>query len=83
MRIHPLRPKEGVRASEPDELWHMDTTVIKLIDGTKVFLHTVIDNFSAAILKSTKTAVPSRDRHRGFRSPPGTGEDFVASSFLI
>ena len=49
-RIHPKRPKEGVRAREPDELWHIDTTVIKLIDGTKVYLHAVIDNWSRRIL---------------------------------
>lgn len=49
-RVHPRRPKEGVRACEPDELWHIDTTVIKLIDGTKVYLHAVIDNFSRRIL---------------------------------
>lgn len=49
-RAHPRKPKEGVRAREPDELWHIDTTVIKLIDGTKVYLHAVIDNFSRRIL---------------------------------
>jgi len=50
MRVHPQRPKEGVRATEPDELWHIDTTVIRLIDGTKVYLHAVLDNFSRRIL---------------------------------
>ena len=50
MRVHPRRPKDGVRATEPDELWHVDTTVIRLIDGTKVYLHAVIDNFSRRIL---------------------------------
>ncbi len=49
-RVHPRRPKEGVRACEPDEIWHIDTTIIKLIDGTKVYLHAVIDNFSRKIL---------------------------------
>ncbi len=50
MRVHPQRPKEGVRATGPDELWHIDTTVIRLIDGTKVYLHAVLDNFSRRIL---------------------------------
>jgi len=50
MRVHPQQPKQGVRATEPDELWHVDMTVIKLVDGTKVFLHAVIDNFSRRIL---------------------------------
>ena len=49
-RVHPRRPKAGVRASGPDEVWHIDTTIIKLIDGTKIYLHAVIDNFSRRIL---------------------------------
>jgi transposase InsO family protein len=49
-RVHPKRAKEGIRASEPDELWHIDTTIIKLIDGTRVYLHAVIDNWSRRIL---------------------------------
>ena len=49
-RIHPVKPKTGVRARAPDELWHVDTTVIKLVDDTKVYLHAVIDNFSRKIL---------------------------------
>jgi transposase InsO family protein len=39
-----------VRAREPDELWHVDTTAIRLLDGTKVYLHAVIDNLSRRIL---------------------------------
>jgi len=34
----------------PDALWHVDTSVIRLLDGTKVFLHAVVDNFSRRIL---------------------------------
>lgn len=49
-RVHPARPTRGVRATAPDELWHVDTTVIRLLDGTKVYLHAVIDNFSRRIL---------------------------------
>jgi len=49
-RVHPAKPKAGVRASKPDELWHIDMTVIRLLDGTKVYLHAVIDNFSRRIL---------------------------------
>ena len=49
-RVHPAKPTQGVRAPAPDELWHVDTTVIRLLDGTKVYLHAVIDNFSRRIL---------------------------------
>lgn len=48
--MHPAKPKVGVRASQPNESWHLDATVIRLLDGTKVFLHRVIDNFSRRIL---------------------------------
>jgi hypothetical protein len=33
-----------------DEMWHIDTTVIRLLDGTRAYLHAVIDNFSRRIL---------------------------------
>ena len=49
-RVHPAKPIHGVRAREPDELWHVDTTAIRLLDGTKVYLHAVIDNLSRRIL---------------------------------
>ena len=50
LRIHPAKPKVGLRTSGPDEMWHIDTTVIRLLDGTRAYLHAVIDNFSRRIL---------------------------------
>ena len=50
LRVHPARPKIGLRTTRPDEMWHIDTTVIRLLDGTRVYLHAVIDNFSRRIL---------------------------------
>jgi len=50
LRVHPEKPTQGIRASEPDEIWHIDTTVIRLLDGARVYLHAVIDNFSRRIL---------------------------------
>ncbi len=49
-RLYPATAKQSVRASRPDEFWHLDTTLIKLLDHTKVYLHAVIDNFSCKIL---------------------------------
>ena len=49
-RVHPPKPTVGVRASQPNEIWHVDTMVINLIDGTKAYLQAVIDNFSRKIL---------------------------------
>jgi transposase InsO family protein len=49
-RIHPVKPTVGIRASKPDEIWHMDVTVIRLLNGTKLYLHGVVDNFSRRLL---------------------------------
>jgi transposase InsO family protein len=50
LRVHPAKPKIGVRTARADEIWHIDTTVIRLLDGTRTYLHAVIDNFSRRIL---------------------------------
>src|SRR5713101_1650418 len=50
LRVHPAKPKIGLRATRADEMWHIDTTVIRLLDGTRAYLHAVIDNFSRRIL---------------------------------
>ena len=49
-RIHPAKPKVGIRATRPNEIWHVDTTPIRLLDGSKAYLHTVSDNFSRRVL---------------------------------
>jgi len=49
-RVYPAKPKIGVRAMRPNEYWHIDVTVVRLITGVKVYLHAVIDNFSRRIL---------------------------------
>ncbi len=49
-RVHPAKPKVGIRASRPNEVWHVDTTLIRLLDGSRAYLHAVIDNFSRRIL---------------------------------
>ena len=50
VRVHPAKPKTGIRATKPNEIWHIDTTLIRLVDGTKAYVHAVIDNFSRRIL---------------------------------
>jgi transposase InsO family protein len=50
LRVHPAKPKVGLRTTRPDEMWHIDTTVIRLLDGTRAYLHAVIDNFSRRVL---------------------------------
>jgi len=50
LRVHPAKPKIGLRTTRADQMWHIDTTVIRLLDGTRAYLHAVIDNFSRRIL---------------------------------
>jgi transposase InsO family protein len=49
-RVHPGKPRFGIRASSPDEIWHVDTSVVRLLEGTRAYLYAVIDNFSRRIL---------------------------------
>ena len=49
-RVHPAKPKAGIRATRSNEIWHVDTTLVRLLDGTKAYLHAVIDNYSRRIL---------------------------------
>jgi transposase InsO family protein len=49
-RVYPPKPKAGVRAAAPNELWHIDVTVVHLLDGGRAFIQAIIDNFSRRIL---------------------------------
>lgn len=37
--------KHGVRATRPNEKWHLDLTEFDLISGTKLYLQAIIDNY--------------------------------------
>jgi putative transposase len=52
-RVYPVKPKIGIRAKTPGELLHLDVTIIRLLDGTRAYLHAVIDNYSRRILSWT------------------------------
>jgi len=52
-RVYPAKAKIGIRASAPNEILHLDVTIIKLLDGTRAYLHAVIDNYSRRILSWT------------------------------
>ena len=49
-RLHPPKPKLGIRSIKPDEVWHVDTSIVRLLDGGRAYLYAVIDNFSRRIL---------------------------------
>jgi len=40
----------GIRAIAPKRILHVDTTQIKALDGTRIFISLIIDNFSRCIL---------------------------------
>ena len=40
----------GIRASRPLQILHMDITIFKPLDNTKVYIYFIVDNFSRAIL---------------------------------
>jgi transposase InsO family protein len=50
---HPPKPKVGSRALSPNEARHIDASIIKLLDGTKAYIHAVMDNYSQRILAWT------------------------------
>jgi len=33
LRVHPAKPKAGLRTTGANEMWHIDTTVVRLLDG--------------------------------------------------
>lgn len=69
VRVHPAKPRLGIRATKPNETWHIDATVIRLLDGSHVYLHAVID--SCGVLRNVELACPiqqgpgslGRERH--------------------
>lgn len=48
--LYSARPKTGIRAKSPGEILHLDLTILRLIDGSRVFIQAVIDNSSRYIL---------------------------------
>ena len=40
----------GIRASRPLQILHMDVTIFKPLDNTKVYIYFIVDNFSRTIL---------------------------------
>ncbi len=50
IRIYPPKPKIGIRATRPGQIWHLDLTKLRLQDGTRAFVQAVIDNYSRYVL---------------------------------
>jgi putative transposase len=77
-RIYPPKPKVGIRATKPNEIWHIDTSIVRLLDGSRAYLHAIIDNFSRKILawqvnatfKTSVTAELLEEAAKGLPKPP-------------
>ena len=50
VRIYPPKPKIGIRASEPNQIWHVDVSVFRIVNGAKVYIQAIIDNASRYVL---------------------------------
>ena len=50
IRIYPAKPKVGIRAFAPGQIWHLDQTILRLGDGSKAFVQCIIDNYSRYVL---------------------------------
>ena len=42
--------REGIRASRPNEIWHIDVTEVKTATGEVVYIQVVYDNFSRFVI---------------------------------
>jgi putative transposase len=56
MREYPPKPKISIRASAPNQIWHLDTSIIRLKDQSRVFIQTIINNYSHYVLAWAVTA---------------------------
>jgi len=50
LRVHPEGSKVGIRATRSNEIWNIDTTIVRLLDGSRAYLNAIIDNFSRRII---------------------------------
>ncbi len=58
--VHPSKCKTiGIRATAPNEIWHVDTSQYKLQTGVKSYIQAVIDNYSKRVLAWSVSATVS------------------------
>lgn len=44
------KAKKGLRAKSSNQIWHIDVSIIRLLDGTRAYIQSIIDNFSRFVL---------------------------------
>jgi transposase InsO family protein len=50
VRVYPPKPKIGIRALEPNQIWHVDVSVFRIMNGAKIYIQAIIDNASRYVL---------------------------------
>ncbi|MEY4064041.1 MAG: hypothetical protein RIR26_249 [Pseudomonadota bacterium] len=50
VRLYPPKPKIGIRASAPNQIWHIDVSVFRIVSGPKVYIQAILDNASRYVL---------------------------------
>jgi transposase InsO family protein len=50
IRIYPQKPKVGIRVSGANQICHLDQSLLRLKNGTTVFIRANVDNFSRRVL---------------------------------
>ncbi len=84
-RVHPAKPKEGLRAKRPNEYWQIDATVIRLTTGIRIYLQAVIDNFSRRILawRVSDTLSSATTRELLIEASKGLPDDSATANVLV
>jgi putative transposase len=50
VRLYPQKPKIGIRALAPNQIWHVDVSVFRIVNDARVFIQAIIDNASRYVL---------------------------------
>ena len=57
--IRKIKYKIGIRAEKPFQILHMDITELRVLDGTRIYISLIIDNFSRCILAAKASLTKS------------------------
>ena len=50
--VYSAKPTIGIRASKPNEIWHVDTTIIRLLDGVESLIEFYVAEHNTHLLHS-------------------------------
>jgi hypothetical protein len=76
VRIYPPKPKIGIRALEPNQIWHVDVSVFRIVNGAKAYIQAIIDNASRCVEPKHSIVCPPKLR----RSVPVVSNDLRSLS---